>query len=193
MIAIAAALSVSAAAAQTRTPIPTPAPQAAATPTVGAMLYDPQGIEAGTIDSIQPNAIIVSTGTAKVAVPTTAVGPGEKGLVVSLTKAQLNAAAAQAEQQAQAALQAQLVPGAQVRGANGTTVLGTVKSAGANIVLTTPKGDVSLAPSAFGMSPRGIIVGLTPEQFDAAVTGAQTGAAPAAASTATPAADAATQ
>lgn len=168
----AALLSINVASAQSRTPIPTPAAEQA-TPTVGATLFDPQGVEAGTIDSIQANAIIVSTGTAKVAVPTNAVGPGANGLVVSLTKAQLNAAAAQAEMQAQADLRTRLVPGAQVRGVNGETVLGTIKTAGDTVVLTTAKGDVSLAPSAFGMSPNGLIVGLTPEQLDAAIAGAQ--------------------
>ena len=160
---------------------PAPAPQAspaapapAAAPTVGAKVYDSQGVELGTIEAVQADSVVLASGAAKVALPTSAIGTGAKGLTVGMTKAQLDAAAAQGQAQAAAAVKTKLVAGAEVRGVNGVNVLGTIKSSTAELVtLTTPKGEVSLPVTAFGMGPQGLIVGLTAQQFDAAVAQAQ--------------------
>lgn len=151
---------------------------ASATPTVGATVYDSTGAVVGTVDSMAPGAAVINTGTNKVALPLNAIGPGAKGLTASMTKQQLDAAAAQAQAQAVSQMRAKLVPGAKVNGSAGAPV-GTVKAADSEYVtLTTPKGDVKLPVNGFGPGPNDtIVIGLTAAQLDAAVAGAK--AAPA--------------
>lgn len=161
--------------APAQTPAPAGAPAAAASANVaaGATVYDTSGGVIGTVASVNGDVVVIDTGTHKAGVPMTSIGKGAKGPTMAMTKTQLDAAAAQQQQQAQAQVQQSLVAGAQVKSLNGTAVVGTVKSADAQFVtLTTPKGEVKLPTSGFSMGPSGLIVGLTAQQFDAAVSGA---------------------
>ena len=141
-----------------------------AAPTVGATIYGAGGQAVGRVDSVTPQGVVINTGTAKVAVPTAAVGTGPNGPTVSLTKEQLTAAAAQA----QAAGAAAIAPGASVRSSDGATVVGTVKAVDDQYVtLTTSKGaDVRLPKTGVANGPNGLAVGMTAAQFDAATAGA---------------------
>lgn len=153
---------------------PTPAAGAKPTLTVGTTVYDPAGGTVGTIEAVSADAVTLSTGTTKVALPATAFGTSEKGTAIGMTKVELEAAAASAAAGASTALQSKLVAGAQVYGQSGTTPIGTVKEAAADLVtLTTPKGDVRLPVAGFAAGPDGkIIIGMTAAEFDAAVAGA---------------------
>lgn len=158
----------------------TPTPAAGAKPViaVGTTVYDPAGGTVGTIEAVSAEAVTLSTGTTKVALPTTAFGTSEKGTAIGMTKVELEAAAASAAASASSALKSQLVAGAQVYGQSGATLVGTVKEASADLVtLTTPKGDVRLPVAGFASSGGKIVIGMTAAEFDAAVAGA---AAPAA-------------
>src|SRR3546814_4629346 len=73
-------------------------------PVAGATIFDPQGAAIGTIETVTADAVVVNTGTNKVALPPAAIGSNEKGLVASTTKADLDAAAANAHSEAQARL-----------------------------------------------------------------------------------------
>ncbi len=150
---------------------PTTAPvtgAAAATPTVGAAVSDQSGVPVGTITQINGNVVVIDTGTIKAGVPLAAVGPGPNGgLITTVTKAQLETAAAQNAAQ----LKSLLVAGTSVHASDETTAVGTIKTADAQFVtLTTPKGDVRFPAGAFAARPSGLIVSMTPDQFDAAVT-----------------------
>lgn len=159
------------------TPAPAQAPAAPATPTVGATVYDSAGVSIGTIEQVTPQAVVVNIGTAKVSLPPASIGSGPQGLRIALTRADVEAAARQAQAGQQQQLQAQLTAGATVRGAGGA-VVGTIKSNdGTNVVMTTDKGDVALPLSGFGMGPNGPIIGLTQAQLDAAIMAAGGGAA----------------
>ncbi len=170
---IALAALATAAPAQTapgRAPVAAPV---STTPTVGAMVYDPEGGEVGTVAALTADAAVIDTGTHKAAVPFTAFSTTAKGATITLTKAQLDAAAAGQQAQAAAAIKTQLVAGTQVRGVGGTTVVGTIKAADDQFVtLTTAKGDVKLPVSGFGSDANGLIIGMTAAQLDAAVSGA---------------------
>lgn len=151
-------------------PAAAPATRAAASavPTVGATIYDSAGAVVGTVDQVTPQAVVVSVGSAKVSLPPASIGAGPQGLRIALTRAEVVAAAGQAQAGAQQQLQAQLTPGATIRGSAGA-VVGTVKSADAQFVtLTTPRGDVQLPTSGFGMGPNGPVIGLTAAQLEAA-------------------------
>lgn len=146
------------------------APAAAAAPTlaVGGTIYDAQGEEVGTIDSIADTTVVVNTGTNKAALPKTSIGSGPKGPMVSITKTQIDEQVAAAAGKAAAALDAALVAGAEVKGKAGTPV-GTIKEVkGDLIVLDRPGGAVSLPKKAFGMGAQGLYIGMTAAELDAA-------------------------
>ena len=148
---------------------------AAATPAlaIGATVYEPGGTVIGTIDAINPDGVIVSTGTSKVAIPAASFGIGDKGPVLAATRAQLDGAAAQAAAATLATLKASLVPGAEIRGVAGANVVGSVKSLDAEfVVVTTPRGEVRLPITAFGNTPKGLVIGMSSAEFDAAVAAA---------------------
>jgi hypothetical protein len=148
-------------------------PAAAAKPTAGAAVFDPAGAQVGKIDSLTADAAVIDNGTHKAAVPLSAFSAGANGLTITLTKAQFDSAAAQQAQASQAQLRAQLVAGAQVRGADGTTVIGTVKATDATLVtLTTPKGEIRVPMTGFAAGPNGLVVGLTAQQLEQATASA---------------------
>ncbi|HVI97893.1 MAG TPA: hypothetical protein VM657_02380 [Sphingomonas sp.] len=167
-----------------------PAASQAAKPVAGAVIYDPQGGEIGTIESVTAEAVVVNTGTNQVALPPAAVGSNEKGLVASTTKADLDAAAAKAHADAQAHLQALLSPGTAVNSSDGQPV-GTVKAADPQYVtVTTSQGvDVKLPANAFSVGQTGgLTIAMTAANFNAAVAGSGATAAPSAADATAPAA-----
>lgn len=59
----------------------------------GARVLDPQGGEVGTIESVDANGAVVATGAARVQIPIASFAKNDAGLVISLTKAQLEAQA----------------------------------------------------------------------------------------------------
>lgn len=176
-----------AAVAQSREPMPAPAPAAAtATPTVGATVLDSAGVSIGTIASITPQAIVLDMDGTKIAVPPTSVGATAKGLAMAMTKADLQAAQAQQQAAAKAAVQSRLVAGAAVAGLNGAPV-GTIKSTSGDMVtMTTGKGDVVLPATGFTANATGqLIIGMTQAQLDAAMGGAGSAAATSSSTTST--------
>jgi hypothetical protein len=160
-------------AAPGRTPIAT------AKPVAGATIYDPQGNVVGTIETMSADAVIVNTGANKVALPPDSIGSNEKGLVVSVTKADLDAAADQQQAAAKAQLQAMLVAGTAVNSSDGQPV-GTITVADPQYVtVTTSQGiEVKLPANAFTTSQTGgLMIAMTAANFNAAVAGS--GAQPA--------------
>lgn len=154
-----------------QTAAPAPGANAAAGVAAGATVYDAQGDVVGTIASTDGTNAVVDTGTVKAALAVSSFGTGPKGPTLGLTKAQLEAAA---QQQAggSAEFKAKLVPGAAVYGSGGTE-LGKIKEADDQFVtLTTSSGDARLPISAFGPGPKGVTIGLTAEQLQAAISSA---------------------
>ena len=170
-------LAVSPALAQTapgRTPIAT------AKPVAGATIYDPQGNLVGTIETMSAEAVVVNTGANKVALPPDSIGSNDKGLVVSVTKADLDAAADQQQAAAKAQLQAMLVAGTAVNSSDGQPV-GTIKIADPQYVtVTTSQGvEVKLPANAFTTAPTGgLMIAMTAANFNAAVAGSTAAPAP---------------
>ena len=72
------------------------APVAAATAAdvkAGVSVYDQKGALVGKIDSVGKDGAVVSTGKVRVAIPVSSFAKSEKGLVISMSKAELNAEA----------------------------------------------------------------------------------------------------
>lgn len=63
---------------------------------VGVPVFDPKGGVVGKVDSVSSKGAVVTTGKAKATVPTSSFGKNDKGLVISMTKAELEAASGKA-------------------------------------------------------------------------------------------------
>lgn len=59
----------------------------------GASVYDESGALVGKVDSVDADGAIVNTGEARAEIPLSSFGKNDKGLVVSITKADLDAQA----------------------------------------------------------------------------------------------------
>jgi hypothetical protein len=82
-----------------------PSASTPATPTVPAtpadlklnsVVYDATGAKVGTIESVTSAGAVVSTGTARAQIPAASFAKNAQGLVIGMTKAQLEAAVAKA-------------------------------------------------------------------------------------------------
>lgn len=146
----------------------------------GTKVYDSEGAELGTVISAEGANVVVDLGAGKqVTLPGNAFGQLEKGPTIGATKAQVVAAVDQAEAGSEAKLDAALQPGADVRSAHGSAIVGQVKLAEADgVVLTTPSGDVKLPRSAFFVGQAGLATSFTAEEFAAAVAQATAASAP---------------
>jgi hypothetical protein len=65
-------------------------PATAADIKAGSNLRDSQGVQIGTIDSLQSDGVVVNTGQAKIKVPLLAFGKDEHGLLLAITAAHFN-------------------------------------------------------------------------------------------------------
>ncbi|ARS27099.1 hypothetical protein [Sphingomonas sp. KC8] len=150
------------------------APAAAATSTkaaAGATVYDTSGDVVGSIEAVNGDLAVLSTGKSKVSIPLSSFGVGEKGPVLAMTRDQIDAQAGAANAEAAAAAEAkkkaQLVAGATVKDPAGGTV-GTIKSVDAQYALVdTSKVQVRLPLTAFAASEDGPVIGMTKAELDA--------------------------
>ena len=146
----------------------TPATSGAAQVTAGAQVSDTTGAAVGTIDSVANGNATVNTGTTKVAVPVASFAQGPNGLVLSMSRAQLESAVASAKP-------ATIAVGTSVVGPKGATV-GTVSAVTGDLVtVQTAHTKVQLPKSAFAQQGSGLVIGLTADQLEAAAKNAKPG------------------
>jgi hypothetical protein len=151
---------------------PAPAANASSPLAAGVTVYDPQGGVVGKVESLAGENVILDTGTVKATLPKTAFGSGAKGPSVNATKAQIEELVAASMAKANAALDAALVPGAEVRGKAGN-VIGTVKEVdGEQVFIQRDAGPVSLTKAAFAMGPSGLAISLTAAELEVAAKAA---------------------
>lgn len=162
-----------------------PAASASANFAAGAKVLDTKGGEVGTVESVNGDIAVVNTGTHKVSIPIASFGAGDKGPILSLTRAELDAQAGAATAQQSAAFKSSLAPGMAVSDSQGGAV-GTIKEVDAQFAtIDTTKAQVKLPLSALGQGANGVVIGMTRVQLEAAAQQA----APAAAPASTPAAE----
>lgn len=156
-----------------------PAPAAAAAPatagagvTAGAAVFDTAGNQVGTIDSVSGANAVLSTGTVKASIPVASFGKGAKGLVVGITKADLEA------QVAAATKPTDIAAGMAVSGPGGAAV-GKIDSVNGDLVtVATANSKVQLPKTAFAQGQGGLVIGMTADQLDAAAKAATPAATP---------------
>jgi rRNA processing protein Gar1 len=148
--------------AQPATTAPANPPSVAA----GAAVYDASGAQVGTIDSVSGGNAVVSTGSVKAALPMTSFAKGDKGLVISMSKADLEAAVSKATKPAEIAV------GTPVNDQSGGKV-GTVAAvAGDLVTVATANSKAQLPKSAFAQGPNGLVIAMTATQLDVAAKAA---------------------
>ena len=168
-----------------------PAAPAAAAPTVGAKVFDPQGAEVGSIEKVDAANAVVYTGTKRATLPLSAFAKNEKGLLISMSQAQLNAAVASAEAQTTSAMDTKLVSGAQIKSKDGAAVGSVQKLEGDNVTIALTDGNpVTVTKQYLTVGADGnLSLTMNATEFKSAVAAAsQTTAAPAGASAKTGAA-----
>lgn len=161
------------------------APAAAAAPKLaqGATVYDAQGATVGTIESLDGQFATLATAKSKAKLPLTAFGTGEKGPVIGMTAAQVDAAAGSAGAAAAkpaatadasaAATPAKLTKGAAVSDTKGAPV-GTIEEVGAEFaVVATAKNKARLPLNAFAQTENGVVIGMSATELDAAADAAK--------------------
>lgn len=142
-----------------------PAPATAAV-TAGATVVDTTGAAVGTIESVSGANAVLSTGTVKAAIPVASFAKGPNGLVVGITKADLEAKVAAATKPVDIAV------GMAVSGPGGAAV-GKVDSVNGELVtVATANSKAQLPKTAFAQGPNGLVIGMTAEQIDAATKAA---------------------
>lgn len=140
---------------------------------VGATVYAPDGSEVGTIKNMPGGNVVISTGKHDATLPATVFGMNEKGLLIAMTKAQLDAAVEAAEAKANAAMDAALVADASVHSSDGV-VVGTVqKIEGDNVTIDLPAGTaITLQKEHLTAGSNGLSLYMTAADFNAAVSAA---------------------
>lgn len=138
----------------------------AATPTVGATVYDASGAEVGTIKSVTAPNFVIDTGKNTATLALTALGTGPKGPVLGMTKVELDAAAEKAAASAKADTAAAIVADAPVYASDGTTQLGKVAEVtDTEFVLDAGGVRVKLPKASVAKGSSGLMIGMTAEAF----------------------------
>jgi len=133
----------------------------------GAKVVDTTGADVGTIESVANGNAVLSTGTAKVSVPVASFAKGPNALVFGMTKADVEAKVAQAS-----AAPVEIAVGATVADQSGAKV-GTVKEVAADGVTVDSGTAVAKLPkTAFAKGQSGLIIAMSPAQFEAAAKAA---------------------
>ena len=160
------------AAAQPAAPAAATAAPASGAVAVGATVYDSQGVSVGTIESISGGNVVLAIGESRATLASSAFATGAKGVTINTTKAQLEAAVAQASAKNSASLDSALAVGADVQSKDGV-VVGKVKSvAGDEVVLDRPAGAVTLAKQFFTSGASGLTIALSAAELEAAAKAA---------------------
>lgn len=145
----------------------------AASLVVGAKVYDQNGEDVGQIAKIAGDKVAVSIDGNGLVVPKSAFMASDKGPALKAPKEKILAVLKQAEADA-AAVDGALKPGAQVRSADGATVLAKVTAmAPQGAVLTTSEGKITMPRAAFFLSPKGLAMKVDEKQFLAGVRAAR--------------------
>jgi len=139
---------------------------AAANVTVGAAVVDTKGQPVGTIESVSGANAVLSTGNAKASIPVSSFAKGPSGLVIGISKADLEA------QVAQATKPQQIDVGMAVSGPGGAPV-GKIDAVNGDMVtVATANTKAQLPKTAFAQGANGLVIGMTAAQLDAAAKAA---------------------
>lgn len=137
---------------------------------VGATIYGSDGAPVGTVERVDGDTVTVNTGTTTAALPASTLGKGDNGPVIGWTKAELEAAVAEANREAADKLAAALVEGAEVYSSDNVR-LGTIKTVEPELVVVElASGPASLPRNQMAMQADKVTFLATAAALEAAVT-----------------------
>lgn len=137
--------------------------------TQGSAVMDAKGGAVGTIASVNGDVAVIDTGAVKASVPTSSFAQSDKGLLLGMTKAELEAAAKGASADQKEQFLASLAPGTAVSDASGGAV-GTIEAIDGDMVtIATPNAKAKLPKASLAQGPNGPVIGMTQAQLEAAV------------------------
>lgn len=149
-----------------------PAATATANVTAGAAVNDTKGGTVGTIASVSGDLAVIDTGSVKASVPVASFAKGDNGLLLGMTKAELEAAAQGASADQKAKFLASLTTGTAVTDQNGAAV-GTIEAVeGDMVTIATPNAKAKLPKASLAQGPKGPVIGMTQAQLEAAAKAA---------------------
>lgn len=124
----------------------------------GTKVVHTSGAEVGTVQAVEDGFYLVKTDKHDVRLPSSAFTPHEGKLLFAMTQAELNAQVEAAAAQAQA----QIAPGAQVRGAAGTVIASIDAIDEQFVTLKLTSGELVKLPKAgVAAGPEGPVIGMT--------------------------------
>lgn len=128
----------------------------------GMQVVDPSGGRVGSVTAVKGDALILKTDKHEVQLPLSSFTAHEGKLMFGMTAAQLNAET----EQALAAADAAVAPGAQVYGSDGT-LAGTIEALDSEFVTIKLTGGetVRLPRSGVGGGDKGAVLGVTTAQL----------------------------
>jgi len=145
---------------------------------VGATVYGTDGAEVGKIESMPGGNVVLFTGKNRATLPASVFGMNETGLLIGMTKAQLDAAVEAAEAKASAAIDAALVPEAQIMSKDGIAIGSIQKIEGENVTIDLPTGSaITLQKEHLNVRDGKLMLFMTAAEFQAAVNAASQPAA----------------
>jgi len=151
---------------------PASATPGTASVTAGAAVLDAKGGAVGTVASVTGEIAVIDTGTVKASVPVASLATSDKGVLIGMTKAELEAAAKGAAAGQQQQFLASLKPGTAVSDQHGGAV-GTIEAVDAETVtVATGTAKAKLPKNAIAQGANGAVIGMTKAQLEAAAKGA---------------------
>ena len=146
-----------------------PMPARADIVTLGAPVFDPNGNAIGTVIDIKDDHATIDTGTMKVTLTLLSFAMRSKGLVIAMTRPQLEATAVKVQARGDAEILAMLVTGASVFGPDGQVAALVDMVEGRIVTLRVGPDRVKLEVSAFTRTVRGIEISLSGAALSALV------------------------
>lgn len=147
------------------------APAQSATVETGATVYGSDGVVIGTVARTEGDVVLLEVGQRAVPIPRSAVGPGEKGPTINITR---DALVSQFDQQMaayEAKLETAVTAGAAVQTADGKS-LGVIEEASVeNVVVSGGQGTLTLPRQLLALDQQGnLIARATMDQIKQAMT-----------------------
>jgi hypothetical protein len=122
---------------------------------IGSSVYDPQGNVVGTIQSVQPDAVVLLVGSDKITLGLSSFRTRDGRLMIGLSRQALEAANARIQQNGDAEVRPLLTAGASIYDENGA-VAGTVTAVdGDRISIKVDTITATFPISAFSKGPKG--------------------------------------
>lgn len=139
----------------------------------GAKVYAADGSEVGTVEKIDGGNVVIFTGKNRATLPASSLGKNDKGLLIAMTREQLDSAVEAANAKADAAMTAALIPDAPIKSSDGAVIGKVQKVEDGKVTIDLPTGSaIVLGKDQMRAGADGLSLFMTAAQFNSAVSAA---------------------